>query len=48
MNHDDNNVQYYLFLKGGKTKIPFPIYFEEAKPPSAGVPENVIEKEQVS
>ena len=35
------------YLKGGKTKILFPIYYEEARPPTAGVPESVIEKEQV-
>ena len=32
----------------GKTKIPFPIYYEAERPPTAGVPEGVIEREQVS
>ncbi len=33
---------------GGKTKILFPIYFEQERPPTAGVPEGVIEREQVA
>ena len=37
----------HVCLKGGKTKVLCPIYYEEARPPTAGVPENVIEKEQV-
>jgi len=32
--------------KGGKTKILFPIYFEQERPPTAGVPEGIIEREQ--
>ena len=36
-----------FLLKGGKTKILCPIYYEEARPPTAGVPESVIEKEMV-
>ena len=35
-------------MKGGKTKIVCPIYYEETRPPTAGVPETVIEKEMVS
>ena len=38
---------YIWCPKGGKTKILFPIYYEEARPPTAGVPETVIEKEEV-
>ena len=36
-----------FLLKGGKTKILCPIYYEEARPPTAGVSESVIEKEMV-
>ena len=32
--------------QGGKTKILFPIYFEQERPPTAGVADGVIEKEQ--
>ena len=35
-----------FLLQGGKTKILFPIYFEEERPPTAGVPEGVIEREE--
>ena len=37
----------FITSKGGKTKIACPIYYEEARPPTAGVPESVVEKEMV-
>ena len=31
--------------QGGKMKIAFPIYFEQERPPTSGVPEGVIERQ---
>lgn len=50
--HRSNFAYMYIHLvlyhmQGGKVKIPFPIYYEVERPPTAGVPEGVIEKEQV-
>ena len=36
----------FFSAQGGKTKILFPIYFEQERPPTAGVADGVIEKEQ--
>ena len=36
---------YFLVYTQGKLKIHFPIYYEEDRPPTAGVPEGIIERQ---
>ena len=39
-------VNILFLFQGGKTKILFPIYYEQERPPTAGVVDGVIEREQ--